>query len=464
MMRTPYSRSFPVSSDQRGSVLMLTLWITLGLAGLALYFGHSMMFEYRASAASLAGIESEQVIEGARRYIVYALDNIEEPGEMPDPEEFSFEQVRVGSGIFWLLGRNPDEESPPEELTYGLTAEAARLNLNSATREMLEALPGMTPELAGAIVDWRDTDAEISPDGAESETYLRDDPQYYCKDGPFESVAELRLLANAELNALYGRDRNLNGILDPWEEEDALIEEPGERFEVYSDCGLFEYLTVHSREPSIDPDGEARINVNADTREVEQLLSEILGERGTEISNTLFPGGGGRQTAVIEFTSELHFFYAGGFSLEEFAQVDDYITIDDEEYHDGLVNVNLAPEAVLACIPGIGEEYAADLVRHRMELEDELDSIAWISEVLEETNALIAAPQLTTRVYQYRADIAAVGSDGRGFRRTSLVFDTSEDAPSVICRRDRSPLGWPLGSEIREVLVSGELLDETELR
>jgi hypothetical protein len=35
---------------------------------------------------------------------------------------------------------------------------------------MLSLLPRMTPELAAAIVDWRDTNEEVSDGGAEEET------------------------------------------------------------------------------------------------------------------------------------------------------------------------------------------------------------------------------------------------------------------------------------------------------
>ena len=42
---------------------------------------------------------------------------------------------------------------------------------------MLMALPRMTPELAGAIIDWRDTNSDVSASGgAENDTYQRLNP------------------------------------------------------------------------------------------------------------------------------------------------------------------------------------------------------------------------------------------------------------------------------------------------
>jgi hypothetical protein len=53
------------------------------------------------------------------------------------------------------------------------------------------------------------------------------------------------------------------------------------------------------------------------------------------------------------------------------------------------------------------------------------------------------------------ADIAAVGRHGRGYRRTKVVIDLSDSTkgPQIIYRRDLSPLGWALGSEVRQQLA-----------
>src|SRR5207249_3756045 len=92
--------------------------------------------------------------------------------------------------------------------------ESSKLNLNTATLEMLETLPRMTPEFAAAIIDWRDTDENVSQGGAESESYLRLTSPYRCKNTNFESVAELRHVMGADLDMIYGEDANLNGVLD----------------------------------------------------------------------------------------------------------------------------------------------------------------------------------------------------------------------------------------------------------
>src|SRR5437868_9981987 len=58
---------------QRGSVLIIVLWIALGLVTLALYFAQSMNFELRASDNRVSAQAADQAIEGAVRYVNYLL-------------------------------------------------------------------------------------------------------------------------------------------------------------------------------------------------------------------------------------------------------------------------------------------------------------------------------------------------------------------------------------------------------
>src|SRR5688572_23476359 len=65
---------------QAGSVLVIVLWISFGLVSIALYFGHSMMVELRASENRSAAHQAEQAVAGASRYVRFLLANLEEPG------------------------------------------------------------------------------------------------------------------------------------------------------------------------------------------------------------------------------------------------------------------------------------------------------------------------------------------------------------------------------------------------
>jgi len=431
----------------RGTVLIFVLWIALGLTGVALYFGHTMTLDYRAAENSLAGQESRHAIQSAQRYVTSALSMLDEAGTFPDEETSLFENVQVGPGRYWLIGRS-EEGLESETLTFGLVDEASRLHLNVATREMLEMLPGMTTDIAAAIIDWRDEDTELSPDGAESEHYLMLDTPYICKDGAFESVEELRLVAEMDLSILYGEDVNRNGALDP-NEDDADESEPADNKDGALNPGLVEYLTVYSREPNTTPEGEERININeASEKELRDIFNETFGnQRANEISASLEQHRG-------NYWSTIEFVFWAGLTNDEFQEIADYLTVHEGDYVYGLVNVNTASKEVLECIPGIGEEYANSIVAYREQNPDDLDSIVWITNVLDEESAIEAGRYITTKSYQFSVDIAAVGQDGRGFRRTLMMIDTADGDPVTLFSRDLSALGWPLGSALREEIAS----------
>ena len=265
---------------QRGSILIIVLWIAFGLVSLALYFGHSTLFEYRAADNAVAEVEAEKTIESATRYLAYTLTNLVGsgytlPGTMPSPEYYDYEDVAVGEGAFWLIGRsydNPDIQS--DEPTFGLIDEASKLNLNTVTIEMLEMLPNMTPELAAAIVDWRDADDDISTNGVEVDTYLRLPTPYVPKNAPFETVEELRMVYGMTPELLYGEDFNRNGVLDE-NENDGDGSPPYDDGDGSLNLGFLEYFTVYSREVNMRTNGVPRINVNAaGGTNLTQLLQE----------------------------------------------------------------------------------------------------------------------------------------------------------------------------------------------
>ena len=440
------------SSRRRGTVLVLVLWVCLSLVSLALYFADSMRVEYRAAQNAVGGLQADQAIEGARRYVSYVLNNLTTAGEAPDTAEYESEAVEVGNAKFWLIGRVSETETTTESdaPSFALIDEGTKINLNNATVDMLAALPGMTSPIAAAIVDWRDADSEISDGGAESSDYLLGDPAYMCKDSRFETPEELRLVRDVDLTLLYGEDTNRNGILDP-NEDDGDASPPADDADGILDAGLLEYITVFSREPNTRSDGSARINVRTSTQEFYSYLETTLGAgRTSQIRQTL-----GQDLSSIRSLLELY--VQSGMNATEFAQVENALTVSSGSYVEGRVNASTAPVQVLACIPGLGQTGASQLIKARAgKTADELKSLAWVAAAIDPNVAAEAGPYLTTHSYQFSADVVAVGEEGRGFQRELLVFDTTGDEPSVVYRRDLSRCGWPLGVEIRRELESGE--------
>jgi type II secretory pathway component PulK len=423
---------------QSGSVLIIVLWIALGLVAITLYFANAMSSELRAADNRVAALVADQAIEGAARYVTSVLTEQATNGIVPYANDYANDAVLVGNAHFWLIGRD-DGQGSPNQITFGLVDEGSKLNLNNTniTVEMLELLPRMTPELAAAIIDWRDADSTISTSGAEAETYGRMRPPYLCKNAPFDSVDELRLVSGATMDILLGEDVNRNGILDP--------NEIDEDRDGVADPGLLEYVTVSSREPNTRSDGSPRIRIS-DRAQLQMLLTQALSQaRAIQISNRL--------TGPIS-RSLLEFYLRSGMTAEEFAPIETEITTTAATTIEGRVNVNTASAAVLACIPGIGDDKASELVNYRLANTDNVDSVAWVTKVLARAEAIQAGPFLTGQSYQFSADVAALGPFGRGYRRTRFVFDLSEGAPKIIYRQNLGHLGWALGRETRQTWLA----------
>lgn len=470
-------RPYPVN-QQAGSVLIIVLWIAFGLVAITLYFAQAMTSELRVSDNRVSGLMAEQAIEGAARYVSYVLTNLATNGAIPNTQNYYREAVPV-SGLanddncahFWLIGRDNDNNTQvqPNLPYFGLIDEASKLNLNIVTNTTLEMLPNMTQDFAAAIVDWRDSDDNVLPLGAESANYANLHPPYSCKNTNFDSLDELRLVYGASMDLLVGEDLNRNGVLDPNEYD---LNRNGQ-----ADLGIFEYATVYSREPNT-----LRTNVNNRTQ-LRSLLETILGTgRANEIIQKLGPatgggGGGGRGAgtggtgaggagaggagATTTFRSLLGFYRRSGMSLDEFDRVGTMLTVASNSYILGRINVNTASAAVLACLPGLTSDTALQLVNYR-KLNPYHTSIAWVVEALGNNDTVLQTLAqydcITTQSYQFTADIAALGPYGRGYRRVKFVFDLSNGGASIIYRQDLTHLGWALGKEVRQTWLSAKKL------
>jgi type II secretory pathway component PulK len=330
------------------------------------------------------------------------------------------------------------------EPVFGLVDEASKLNLNTASQSMLEGLPGMTAELAAAIIDWRDEDDEVTSGGAETETYQFRRPAYACKNAPFETVEELALVNGATREVLFGEDANRNGILD-LNENDGDASYPPDDSDGRLDPGILDFVTVYSREPNTRSDGSARINVTSGGQELQSLLTETFGEqRASEIQGRL--SGAGTVRSMMEW------FIRSGMTADEMDQLGGELTVTNGDFVVGLVNVNTASEQVLACVPGIDESQASALVAARAGRAAPAASVGWAAEVLGEESAVQAGPYLTAQSWQVSADIAALGRHARGYRRALMVIDAAGESPVLVYRRNLSSLGWALGERVVQSL------------
>jgi hypothetical protein len=159
-------------------------------------------------------------------------------------------------------------------------------------------------------------------------------------------------------------------------------------------------------------------------------------------------------------------------SEADFAKIYNDITTTNVTYFRGRVNVNTADGDVLTALfmglnNNISQQTASGaaqtLITYRAQNPGSLNSIWWLIDALGNNNPVLTAlagstvgggGYVTTRSFQFTADIAAVGPFGRGYRRVKFIFDTSEGTPIILYRQDLSRLGWALGDTVRQTLLA----------
>jgi len=144
----------------------------------------------------------------------------------------------------------------------------------------------------------------------------------------------------------------------------------------------------------------------------------------------------------------LDFYVRTGLKAEEFKTIADRLTTSREEMLEGRLNINTAPKRVLLYLPDLDESDAEAIVSKRRGSEVDLDNIAWVAEALTPEKAVAIGSYITTRAYQFSADIVALSGNGRAWKRYRAVIDAREDAPRVVAWQDLTHLGWPLAPNI----------------
>jgi DNA uptake protein ComE-like DNA-binding protein len=317
------------------------------------------------------------------------------------------------------------------------------LNLNGVSTNILQYLPNIPDDFASAILDWRGTNGTISLDYSVL--------GYSSKNAPFETEDELRLVYGATESLLVGEDANRNGVLDPNEKDfngNGML-----------DPGLFDYTTVYTREPNFHSDGTTLTNVNT--------------ARGSEMRSMLQSAG--ISTSYVNSLTNARP-YAGlfGFALQcknlgmssaDFANIAGEVATSTNLYLRNRVNINTASADVLSALfmgrnvdEQTAESAAQTMINYREQNPQLLGSVAWMIDALGNNNPAVTAlrthDDVTTRSFQFTADIAAVGPFGRGYRRVKFVFDMSDGSPKILYRQDLSRLGWALGQKVRENLIA----------
>jgi type II secretory pathway component PulK len=288
------SRTQPASRRRRGMIFVTALGIIVILTGLVLVFAQAMRTENLASANRRSDADADAIEQGAEQWVLAQIDAY--TTDAMTITQVPAEAIQVGSGYFWVLQSDPDSD---QDYLFGITDEASKLNINSATAAQLQALPCvMQQNVADAINDWRKPAAQATADGAESNYYESLTEPYDCKNGPFETVEELLLVDGVTPQLLWGYDFNRNGIL-----EDAERAAGGSNVGSFTGGGsgddgrgIFSYLTCYTTQPAARGrpavTGAVNINTASDVVLVALGMSEgnasalVSARQGQDYTNT----------------------------------------------------------------------------------------------------------------------------------------------------------------------------------
>jgi type II secretory pathway component PulK len=243
----------------RGSVIVLVIW---AVAIAAVLVAAAQVLAFRQAAMGREAIARVEARWAARAGIEESIAVLEYHTERPDPDDArqlykdltASAQGELVSGT-WDISHVEDGVRFP-----GPQDEHAKINLNWATRAMLLELSGMTMDIADGIVDWRDSDDNAGMMGAEYDWYTARGLGYQPRNASFRSVAELELVAGAFPRWVRGEDQNLNGKLDP-NENDGAASEPPDNADGLLDGGWSSALTARSAGSLLGASGQPKLDL-----------------------------------------------------------------------------------------------------------------------------------------------------------------------------------------------------------
>jgi len=157
-------------------------------------------------------------------------------------------------------------------ISPGPTDADDRIDIHSMTFDDLMLLPDMTEDVADAILDYLDSDDDIRELGAEVETYSAMPIPYKPRNGPIRDIRELELVVGVRPEWVRGEDWNLNGILDP-NENDGNESWPPDNADGVLDQGWAAIITAGGTSGGLSITGQERIDLStADPSEVAKAL------------------------------------------------------------------------------------------------------------------------------------------------------------------------------------------------
>ena len=404
-------------AGKKGLVLVAMLWLMVMLMAIVATVGRNSRLDMKVS---LFTVEEVRCKWACRAGIEKAIGILYE-----DPRESD------SLADLWSYNEEDFNDVMLErcKFTVRVVDEASKLNINTATKEQLMALPNMLEEIADAIIDWRDADDTPGTTGAEAGYYENLQYGYMTRNGPFRTLRELLLVKGVTEELFFGEDTNFNGRLD-FNERDGDASPPHDDEDNEIDPGWIAYLTCCSYDNNTDAAGSSKVNINQAN---ENQLVNSLGISENDANSIVRdrPSNNGYQS-IADLIDKI--------GTQTFSQIADRITIRSGQRIPGMVNVNTASEYVLAALLG-GDDAAfttaQSIIAYRESLMYGMQSIGELlqSGTVSTSNFRRIANYITTRsnVFTIRCVATAdrSGADGLSLQ-TEVVADRSSSPYEIL--------------------------------
>lgn len=353
----------PRPDRHQASVLVGVLWCIALLSVVVVSVLHTTRMDLRLARHQADVVQARYLaLAGIERAKASLFDDVRQRRRASRPMDNAladapnlFREVQLGRGHFNLLNPSPSGGPP----TFGISDESGRLDLNTASTNELLRLPGMTLDVAAAIVDWRDTDNTPVAGGAEAPSYASRTPPTLPRNAPFQTLRELLMVRGVTTARFQG-----NAAQPGWNH----------------------LLGISAHAPDRTASGEERINLKtADERTLAgvrgfnpAIARAIIARRGQNEFNSLLDllnlspappqGGPGRPGLPPGLDAAPPGGNGRLISEDLLLEVADLLTVGEPDSAPGRININSAPAEVLACLDGIDLPLAQSLVLHRQSL------------------------------------------------------------------------------------------------
>ncbi len=202
----------PTPPPDRGAALIVVLWTLLVLGVLVGGFAFNMEIEARVTAYQRRAFKAEGLaragIEWARSIIMRSATTSadDEDADDEDPVYMSALQLARGVGV-----RGARLTLGDGTVTVDIAPEESRRNVNRLTDDEWEEILDQSgvpserwDELVDCFRDWTDENDEHRANGAEKDDPEYRDRNYEPKNGPVDTIDELRMIKGFDDRILYG--------------------------------------------------------------------------------------------------------------------------------------------------------------------------------------------------------------------------------------------------------------------